>query len=303
VGSLAITSLAGLVVILSSAYAFFRWNSRGFFFIAPIAVIGIVFYNQLFSINSELLASLLASAVIGGAAGYTLKNKRSLQFFLLIAALGSTGVFTSNFYYLKAAKNVDLFTESRSSFVNYLNRSTEGMGDEKKKELVRQIDQSLEIVRDLVPFSYFLNSLLFAAFTFIVMRMFARRLYDSADIDTKGLEHFRLNDYFIFALIGGWLVFLLVDATASRWIHAAGFNTALIFTFLYLIQAFGIIKFFLLKRKLPMFLLPLIIIMSIVLLNQYVLIAAILLASFGAIDFWADFRKLSSSGIRKDDRE
>lgn len=301
--SLAITSLAGLIVILSSAYSFFRWNIRGFLFLLPVVVFGILFYDQMYRINGELPASLLASAVIGSAAGYTLKNKRSLQFFLLITALGSTGFFTANYYYLKAVRNVDLFIESRSSFVEYLNRSAEGIKEEKKKELVRQIDQSLEIVRDLVPFSYFLNSLLFAAFTFIVMRMFARRFYGSADIGMKGLEHFRLNDYFIFALIGGWLAFLLVDAAASRWIHAAGFNLALIFTFLYMIQAFGIIKFYFLKRNLPMFLLPLIIVMSIVLLNQYVLILAILLASFGAIDFWADFRKLESPDTHSGGRD
>lgn len=301
--SLAITSAAGLIVILGSAYVFSRWDMKGFFFIVPAALLGILLYDKIFSINSELLASLIASSVIGGAAGYTIRNRRSLQFFLLIAALGSTGVFTANYYYLKAVKNVDLFTESRSSFVEYLNRNAEGIKEEKKKELIQQVDQSLEIVKDLVPFSYFLNSLLFAAFTFIVMRMFAKRFFGSADINTEGLEYFRLSDYFIFVLIGGWLIFLLVDTAANRWIHAAGFNIALIFTFLYLIQAFGIIKFFFLKKNLPVYLLPLIIIMSIVLLNQYMLIIAIFLASFGAIDFWADFRKLESPGIKGSDQE
>ena len=90
-------------------------------------------------------------------------------------------------------------------------------------------------------------------------------------------------------MAAGWLFYSLTQQQAGG-VHAAGFNIALIFTFLYLIQAFGIIKFFFLKRNFPMFLLPLIIVMSIVLLNQYVLILAILLASFGAIDFWADFR-------------
>ena len=69
-------------------------------------------------------------------------------------------------------------------------------------------------------------------------------------------------------------------------------NIALGISALYAIQALGIIKFYLIRRGLPVFLLPLLIISIILLGISAFIFAATLLTGVGTLDLWADFRKI-----------
>jgi len=61
---------------------------------------------------------------------------------------------------------------------------------------------------------------------------------------------------------------------------------------LYLMQAIGIAKFLLARKGLPRFLLPIGLLAVLFFGVEAALFVSIILASLGALDFWADFRKL-----------
>ena len=90
----------------------------------------------------------------------------------------------------------------------------------------------------------------------------------------------------------GWLVVLLVDKREYSIIYIFGLNIALIFSVLYLIQSVGVIRFFFRKKGLPQFLIPLSFFIILFLGSNFILFFFIILIGVGAIDFWADFRKL-----------
>jgi hypothetical protein len=133
-------------------------------------------------------------------------------------------------------------------------------------------------------------------FAFLVLRMLARKFTNGAITGGKGLEYFRMDDRLIYVLIAGWAAFLMVDKTRFHTLNMAALNTALIFSFLYIVQAMGIIKFFAMKKNIPVWVIPLGALMLISLFAQLLLFFAVMLASLGAIDFWADFRKLETPG-------
>jgi len=296
VGGLILTSITGILLIGGSAYAFYRWSWNALYGCIPFALAIIVVHGFVAAINGELVASSLSAIVLGGAAGVTLRFKKPLHFFILAASLGATAIFATNYYYLKAVKNVDLFAESQQRFIAYVQNSPAGVDQKKKEEMLRQIEESMTVIRDLVPFSYFLNSLIFSAFAFLVLRMLARKFTNGAITGGKGLEYFRMDDRLIYVLIAGWAAFLMVDKTRFHTLNMAALNTALIFSFLYIVQAMGIIKFFAMKKNIPVWVIPLGALMLISLFAQLLLFFAVMLASLGAIDFWADFRKLETPG-------
>ena len=108
---------------------------------------------------------------------------------------------------------------------------------------------------------------------------------------------FRLNDYFIFVLIAGLAAFrsqLLIDKSNYSVLYSAGLNIALVAALLYFMQALGVVKFFMIKRGVPGYVLPLA--AAGMLIHGHVrsrCSCLIMLAGVGALDVWADFRKLT----------
>jgi hypothetical protein len=113
-------------------------------------------------------------------------------------------------------------------------------------------------------------------------------------VKTKGLEFFRLNDYAIFILIGGWLSFLLLDKSEHEILYLAGLNIGLIVSALYLVQALGVVRFLLMKKNKPGHILTLALILTFILSIEVFVFIIILLTGFGTLDLWADFRKLNA---------
>lgn len=286
---LLVASLAGLGLVVGSTLLFFRFSWKALYGLVPAAVAGLLLYR----VDPEYYAAFLGALVIGCTAGYSFRGKKSFQFYLVTASLAVTLVFTANYYGLKKFENIDLFAQSRSQFAEYIKSSE--LPEEKKRELVTRIDSSMEVLRDIVPFSYFLNGLFFAAVSFFVLRHITRRFSGEALEGIRGIELFRLHDYFIFTVIGGWLGFLLIDSAAWHEPYALALNVALVFSMLYVVQAWGIIKFFMLKRGIPLFVLPLALFIMVSLMVEILVFFLIIFASIGAIDFWADFRKLETA--------
>lgn len=281
--------MAGLGLVIASTLLVYRYSWKALYFLAPVAVAGPLFYR----VDPEYYASFLGAMAIGCTAGITFRGKKSFQFYLVTASLAVTLVFSANYYGLKVFGGIDLFTQSKSQFAEYISRSE--IPDAKKQEIASRLDSSMETLRDIVPFSYFLNGLFFSAVAFFVLRHITRRFSGAAPEETRGIEFFRLHDYFIFTVILGWLGFMLIDGVAWHAPYALALNVALIFSMLYVVQAAGIFKFFLVKRGIPLFVLPLALFLVVSVFIELIIFFLIIFASIGAIDFWADFRKLEAA--------
>jgi uncharacterized protein YybS (DUF2232 family) len=258
--------LMGLILILSSTFLFYRWGWKStLFFLIPIGAVISLTPPQF----DELHPLMLSLFIVGITAGYTFREKKSLQLY----------------------KNTDILDKSKENIVTIVNASN--IQKSEQEAFLEQLDDSLEIVRDIIPFAYFINSLFFSLISFFFIRLFMKR-YIAGQEKSPGLELFQLHDYFIYALILGWLAVLLVDKSEYAIIYITGLNIALIFSVLYLIQSLGIVKYFLIKKGLPLFIIPLTLITILFLGLKVTLFISIILSSVGAIDFWADFRKLGS---------
>ncbi|MCU0822981.1 MAG: YybS family protein [Spirochaetes bacterium] len=270
--------------MISVAVIFNKWAAKSLYlllFISGIAIIVLSYYN-------EYLHILSAICIIGAAAGFTFRMNRSFQFYLLVTTLSLTIIFSLNYHILKNYKNVDILTKSKDTFIEILKKS-ENLPEADKNELSARLNESMDIIKNVIPFSYFLNYLFLSLFSVSFLKQFFIRKYTEKSSNLEGIEKFRIKDYLIFVLIAGWIAVLLVDENRYHIFYIIGLNTALVLSALYLIQALGIIKFFLIKKGLPTLILPVLIIIILFFGIEYLIFALIILASLGALDFWADF--------------
>jgi uncharacterized protein YybS (DUF2232 family) len=283
VASIIIAPLVVLILVLSSAYLFYRWEWKAFIIFIPI--IAVTVYPG--SLSGDV-ATFLAPIILGGTGGYTFKKEKSLMFYTLIVSLSLTVLFSANYYQLKLVENIDILDQSKVEMMKMI--ETSKVPEDQKKELLGDFDMWLEMMKDIIPFGTFIYSVLFSALSFYVVKSFLQRTVGAKAI--SGLELFRLNDYFIFVLIAGWAVVLLIDKSDYYIPYLTGLNCALIATLLYIIQSLGVIKFYLMKRGFPPYLAPLFLVLLVLMGKEVTAFGAILLAGLGTLDFWADFRKL-----------
>ncbi|MCX7678425.1 MAG: YybS family protein [Spirochaetes bacterium] len=287
--SILFASLIGASIMVATAMCFYKWGAKTLLVSAGILVAGFFLYK----ISAEFFPMLVIAIIIGIFSAFSLKYNKPYQFYLIYATLAVCIVLLANFYLLKFLKGIDLYEQSRMQFMEYLQNSD--MPIDKKNELKTTFDAANVLIRTIIPFSYFLNAMLFAAFGFSIVRIFIK-IFISKDVKlTKGVEFFKLNDYLIYCLIAGWLGTLLIDAVSYPIIHAICLNTALVFTNLYTVQAIGIIKYFALKKGFSVKIIFAMLAMLVIFFNEMLILLFIILASIGAIDFWADFRKLEDS--------
>lgn len=280
--------IAGTALLVSATIIFSRWLSGAIPLILALAIVSAI---NIFS-GSESLHIFSAIFIIGASAGYTFNKNKSIQFYLTLTSLVLTAAFSMNYYYLKNYKNIDIISESRDTFTEIVGESS-NISEKEKEELFQKIDESLILIREVIPFSYFLNSVFMSLFAFFFLRVLFLRQNPELMEKIAGIENFKIKDQFIFLLIGGWLTVLLIDSGEYNILYTMGLNTALILSIFYVIQAFGIIKYFLVKKGLPTIILPVSIFIILLIGIEYSLFFMIMLSGFGALDFWADFRKLN----------
>ena len=243
--------------------------------------------------NSEIFPLVLGFFLIGFIAGHSLRNRKSIQYFLLLSSLTLTVLFSGNYYFLKIHKDIEILGKSKEKITEIINSSNLPVSE--RREFTARLDESIDILRDIIPFAYFINSIIFSLIFFYFVRLILKKFLKTYENEAHGIEFFKLNDYFIFTLILGWLIVLLVDKREYYIIYISGLNIALIISVLYLIQSIGIFKFFLKKKGLPQFLIPLSLLVILFLGLKIVLFLSIILVGIGAIDFWADFRKIGNA--------
>lgn len=273
------------MLFLSAAYLFYKY--------APKLNYLLLIFFVVISINiptdNEHIHLLSILAIIGAAIGFTFKKNKSFQFYVILTSISLTCMFTMNFFYLDKVENINILERSKVSFIEIIEKSPD-VPDNEKKLLIDNVNDSVKKIKDIFLFANFLMLLLFALCCFFITK-FLLTQRNSDEIKIKGIEYFKINDFIIFALITGWLIVLLIDNENYYDIYFISLNAGLILSAFYLIQSFGIIKFLLLKKDLPTFLLPLSIITIMIVHIESLIYILILLTSLGALDFWANFRK------------
>ncbi len=278
----------GLMLMMGSAFLYYRLEWKALVICAALTVVTVVLTGQAYGI--PLLAAPVLMGCIGG---FTFKKGKSLEFFLITASVSLALIFTGVFYYLMLYENVDFIGMLRAEMVKILGAT--GAPEDIKAELLAEFDGSRNDMIARVPFSAFANSLAMAGIGYTVIRRYFGRMMGI--VPGNGLEMFRLNDYFIFVMIAGLAALvasqLLIDKSGYTVLYSAGLNIALSAALLYFIQALGVVKHVMIRRGVPGYVLPLAVAGMLIMGMWVAMFMLIMLAGVGALDVWADFRKLT----------
>ncbi|MCP4133322.1 MAG: DUF2232 domain-containing protein [bacterium] len=286
-----------------AAYLFYKWEWKALFYVGPGILLSLVLMGM-----PGLLPDFLAPIAIGAIGGVTFKTGKSVKFFILAVTISVTCIYTGDYYFLKQVHNTDIANNTRIEMINFLPEvkafaaewftklkvSPEGLNDAQtgidKFGTMLKDENSFKVYLSILPFGFFIQSLFNAFIGYFILRFFFSRVVKSPS--REGLEFFKLNDYCIFAVIIGWGLVLLLDKAEYSTINIIGLNAALIVSVFYVIQAMGIVKFFLIKKGAPSYLLPMLFLFTVLLGGGAILVSAVVLAGLGTLDLWADFRKL-----------
>lgn len=269
--------------MVGSAFMYYRLEWKALLIFAVLITAALVAAGR--SFDAPLM---IAPFLLGGIGGYTFKKGKSFGFFLLTTSFPLALLFTGFFYFLMIYQNVDFIGMLRGEMVKFMNAA--GAPDDIKGQMLSEFDASRGDMIARVPFSSFLNSVALSGLGYAIIRRFFFRVERVSA--GPGLESFRLNEYFIFVLIAGLAAYLLIDKSDYPVLHSGGLNVALIAALLYFVQALGLIKYLLLKRGLPGYILPLGLSVVLIMGIWIALFLFVFLAGFGALDVWADFRTM-----------
>jgi hypothetical protein len=278
-------AVGGLMLMVGCAFLYYRFEWKAVVICAILPVMAVALTGRITDI--PLMA---APALLGCLGGVTLKRGKSLEFFLLTASISLALVTTGVFYYQMLYEHVDFAGMLRSDMLKSIDAA--GFPAEVKSQYIEWFDGWKNDIVALVPFGAFANAMVTSGIGYAIIRRFLGRL--AGAVPGSGLEMFKLNDYYIFVLIGGLALYLylLIDKSNYPVLYSAGLNIVLISALLYFTQALGIIKFLLMKRGMPAYALPLMVAMGL-LLGIFAMFLFVVLAGVGALDVWADFRKLA----------
>lgn len=269
---------------------FFKIGNKSFYIAGGILLAFIV--ASIIGKDISIMLQLSAPLVIGMIAGYSLVNGKDVQFYILISTVMLSVLMTSTYIYNVKVNNIDIMKMYEQMNENLIsaNLSPEQMLEMKKVSGVYFSFMSYNIY-----FVMFFQSLLWSVISFFMIRLAFLRTISVRKISIKGLEFFKLNEYFVFIIIAALAAVALLDKKDNAMLYQYAVNGLLIGGLLYLIQAFGVIKFYMKKFRIPGFflLLSLFILMTTGL--QIFTVSAAMIAGVGLLDEWADFRKFNTT--------
>lgn len=277
-----------VTLIVSSAYFFYRFQGKAVYLLLLLAVPVAISPERALDIFN-----LLIPVFVGAIAGSVISQGKSFQFYLVTASVITATIMSVTFYYYMLVQNVDILEVSKAAFL-------EGLSDKEVPPDVREIIKSdidgwVDAIRTAVPFLSFLFAAIIASTGWIFIRLVFERIKSGLKMD--GLENFRINDYFIIALISGLAVFLFFDKSRNYALYSTGINLMLIAGLIYVIQGLGVIKYFLLKKGIPGQVIPLGIGVIFVIGAGAAVFSYIVIGGLGALDLWADFRKFDKNNL------
>lgn len=295
--------IAGVILTICSAYIYYKWGWISLALFIPAALVP-VFLNG----YEGGLSLYTLPLITGTAGGYCFKKSSGLDFFITVSSIAFAIVFTADYYLMKEIKGYDFIETGKVEVVQLLEQSRGELEkvfeqyktpEENRQKLREDFDTSLRMIqdskwvqfaKDMIPITAFIYSIFVTGFSFLLMKKIFMKKQGTR---VRSLELFRLNDYLIFSLIAGWGTFMMLDKVQYPVISAIALNIALAASVLYIIQALGIIKFFIVKKGMPVILLPLLILTLLILGPSIIMFAMIVLIGVGTLDLWGDFRKLN----------
>lgn len=285
----------GLLLLAGSLFAAYRWRLLAFAGVIPVFA-GLTFATASFHDSFVFLAF---SLIIGTCIGFLFSGKLTLQNFLIVSSLLCAAAAYGDYAFITKMTGQDYLMQSKDQAVSLLGSSA-SVSDADKALLKERLDQIIPVIKLILPFYYFLSGLFWASCAYMFFSLVLRKKLAAAKTRIEGIDRFRLSDYMIFVLIAG-IAATLATMHGRRLVYAVSLNTMLVMATLYTIQALGVIKFFLMKKRLPVALLPSTVILVLLLGIEATVFTAMLLAGCGALDLWADFRKLSAPAAPADD--
>lgn len=294
--------LTGIAVAVFSAWLFYKtgWYSVSLFI--PLAATPLIAPGY-----AGLISLFLIPAAFGTTGGFCFRESKDFGFYITVSSIVFAALFTAEYHTLRVVQGTDIIEKGRNEIVLMMEQ---GSGDmervfdeyktppENREKLKADFANSIAIIkdskwlqfaRDMVPFSAFIFGILICGLSFIILKKWVIK---DAGAKVRGLEFLRINDYFIFALIAGWGGFILLDSSIYPAFSITALNLALAVSALYVAQALGIIKYFMIGRGVPAIILPLLILTLLILGAPVIFFMTILLTGLGSLDLWADFRKL-----------
>jgi uncharacterized protein YybS (DUF2232 family) len=281
----------GLTLLFAGAFAFRRWGWYALAGAVPMLGAIIIVSGDVHLLVIFMSISLITGCVVGSAVKYG----RTMQFILIASSVCIASVSYSHYNYLFHAKKIDVYAQSLDAVRGAIIGGS--LTDAEKKKQIEIWEDIFSIVKMILPFFYLVISALSAFLGYISVRYV---IVKRGAEPPKGIEHYRLNEFMIFPLIASIVLFAMVMDT-----HGAMFlialNALLILSFLYMLQGFGVFKFMLKKKGIPWFIVPATAFGMFFFGYQALCVFLICVAGFGALDLWADFRKLAVKGANSGD--
>ncbi|MBP9022350.1 MAG: DUF2232 domain-containing protein [Spirochaetes bacterium] len=288
--------LISAAIMIATAVSVFKMGKYSALWLLPLSVLMIYFsigYIDILVINLSALA-------IGSITGFAYRSKRSVQFIVLTSVFLVFGIFAADYLYETNYMGASLANEAETAVQSFLDSGR--IDDKQKAEFAEQYKFVMEIMKDLVPFMIFVSALMISFAGFSILDLIFKRIL-KAENSIKGIENFKVNEWLVFVVI--FSIALIVFDKEGNFYPAktVGKNILLVMTVVYFIQSLGILKFVLMKKRIPVFIMPLFLLGMAIFIFQVFCFVVMFLAGIGLLDIWADFRKFSPESIKSDKKE
>jgi uncharacterized protein YybS (DUF2232 family) len=278
-------AVAGLIVVLGFL-SIIRWGYPA----VALPVLGAV-AGAIVSGSLEAVQVFAAAAISGVTAGIAFREKKSIQFYILVSSFIMGAMFIVVYLVQAYQLGSDPIEKVRELLLAALTGS--GMKQVEMDQMKEKIGFTIRVFKVVFPFLFVLQGMFFSFIAFSVMNL-AYRLYRREKAEVKGLEFFRLSDYLVFVLIISLAGVVFIKDSISVTARLVSLNVLLVMTLLYFVQALGVLKHFLLKMRVPVIALPILFLILLSIQNEMIIAYSVMvLAACGALDLWADFRKLA----------
>ena len=288
--------LISAAIMIATAVSVFKMGKYSALWLLPLSVLMIYFsigYIDILVINLSALA-------IGSITGFAYRSKRSVQFIVLTSVFLVFGIFAADYLYETNYMGASLANEAKTAVQSFLDSGR--IDDKQKAEFAEQYKFVMEIMKDLVPFMIFVSALMISFAGFSILDLIFKRIL-KAENSIKGIENFKVNEWLVFVVI--FSIALIVFDKEGNFYPAktVGKNILLVMTVVYFIQSLGILKFVLMKKRIPVFIMPLFLLGMAIFSFQVFGFVVMFMAGIGLLDIWADFRKFSPESIKSDKNE
>ncbi len=282
--------------MIATAVSVFKRGKYSALWLLPLSALMIFFSIG----NIDILVMNLSALAIGGITGFAYRAKKSVQFIVLSSVFLVFGIFAIDYLYETNYLGANLANEAETAVQSFLNGGN--LDEKQKSEFVEQYKFVMEITKDLIPFMIFLSALMISFVGFSVLDLIFKRILKAENF-VKGIENFKVSEWLVFLIIVA--IALVVFDNEGRFYpaKAIGENILLLLAVVYFIQSFGIIKFMLMRKRVPVFIMPVLLLGMAIFSLQVFGFVVMFMAGIGLLDIWADFRKFSPESIKSDKNE